>query len=615
MKLEFSQTEVNDYIKNTDDSRHYFYKTTVEIAESMATHADGRFPEKLIAERRPNEPDEVLAYRKSIFIAKTKPVFTRVISSLMKIRRSTDWKIEYKEESDFPLVREQETLENYLEHDFPYFTSVTNWAFSELLRKTIIDPNAVLFVRPLSFDVEETDYLKPYPYIFPAAEVLDYVEDDYAVLRNPEGSKFYIRNKIQTGESYYFVTSERIFKYDQIDSKKNFDLTLDYEHGLGMLPVFKIGGILIDRTDNYALYESLLSGMVPELDEAIREYSDLQAAMVTSAYPERWEYAQNECLTCKGTPQRMNPAYTGVGCGQSEFLTCNDCGGRGYAVAGPYSKIIVRPVNNAVENGSQIPSPPGGHLEKDVEIIKLQTESVDRHIYNALAAHNFQFLDQSPLNVSGAAKEIDKDELNNQAHAVAERMVQSIDNYILITARYRYKSIYAFDEIDEMLPTIAVPERFDLIGSSNIGAELKEAKDANLNPVILNEMEKDYAGKKYYSDPDVAKRLSLVLQLDPLPNVTEENKMIRLSNKGISQETYVISSNIQEFVNRAMEEVKDFEDKPVKEQKAVLLEYAKAITTAEVENIINDVQRDIEEDRPIAEEVGQNDPANAAGDL
>jgi hypothetical protein len=95
-----------------------------------------------------------------------------------------------------------------------------------------------------------------------------------------------------------------------------------------------------------------------------------------------------------------------------------------------------------------------------------------------------------------------------------------------------------------------------------------------LNPVIKNALEIEYASKKFIANPQVKERLTLVFELDPLPNISEDDKMTRLSNKGITLLTYVISSNIQEFVQRALEEDADFPDKPLAEQKKAMEKYA-----------------------------------------
>src|SRR6185503_3119774 len=125
-KVNFDQTEIDNYLK--EKTFHVFYKEAKELEERMCVHADGTFPAKLLYERRPNEPIEVLEYRKKIFSAKTKPSFSKIFSTLQKIRRSSDWSIRY--EGDFPKIRDGETLEEYCEHMYPGFYSLTNWVFT-----------------------------------------------------------------------------------------------------------------------------------------------------------------------------------------------------------------------------------------------------------------------------------------------------------------------------------------------------------------------------------------------------------------------------------------------------------------------------------------------------
>lgn len=566
----FTPEEIDGYLK--ERTFGYFYKEAKEIAKEMYVHADGTFSERLLYERRPNEPMEVLEYRKKIFTAKTKPTFTKIVSSLQKIRRSSDWSIRYS--GEFSKIAEGETLEDYCEYNYPGFGSVTNWVFTVMLRKYIIDPNAVVFVRPGEMDVPENEYLKPVAHVYDSVNVIDFEQDDFAVLLNPLGAIYYVKDKPIRGKRYWFITTTQIIIYDQVNGRMQFEQMQVIDHELGLLPVFQLKGMLVEQVLNNNLYESRICGIIPELDEAIREYSDLQAAKVLHIYPERWEFTQNECRSCKGTGKRPNPLYTGPGCGCDQNTTCDKCV-NGYVVAGPYSKIIVRPVNGAVEAGSSnIPNPPAGYIEKDVEIVRVMEESVERHIYNALSAINFEFLAKTPLAESGIAKEVDRDEANNTAHSVAEDIVAAMDSIYWITAKYRYRLQYNDEEIAEMVPEVTVPEKFDIISSAYIQEELKNAKDSKFNPVLLNAMEKEYASKKFNTDPDVSAMVQLILNLDPLPNITEDDKMSRLSNRGITQETYVISSNIQEFVRRAIEEDSSFADKELKDQREVMIKYA-----------------------------------------
>lgn len=565
-KLIFTQSEVNDYLKLK--TNHFFRDATINLSNSMAIHADGVFPALLLRERRPNEPLEVLRYREKIWVPITKPTFSKVYSSLQKIRRSRDWAIKYNDLEEFSKIIEEENIETYCEKEFPYFTSMTNWTFSIMLRKYLIDSNAVVLIMPIEFDVPVTGYLRPFPEIFDSVHVIDFRDEDYCVLQNPTPIT-YINEKGDEieGKSYYFVTTDSIFRYDQIDGEANFKLVTNYVHGLGFLPAFKLGGILIDQAERQFLYESRISGMLPELDEAVREYSDLQAAKVLHIYPERWEFTNNECTTCKGTGRRKNPLWT-ENCGCEAAIECDHCHGHGYVVAGPYSKIMVKP-SDSLNPTSQIPTPPAGYILKDVEIIKIQQDGVDAHIFKALSSINFEFLAKTPLNQSGIAKEVDKDELNNTVHSIAEDIIAAMDKIYKAIAYYRYKSLYAFADIDKMLPDTTVPQVFDLLSAQHLEDELVLSRKNQANPIILNALEIDYASKRF-NDQSIRDMLTLTLELDPLPNQAEADKVLMLQNEGITKLTYIISSNIENFVQAAIEEDETFVEKDCAEQKAII---------------------------------------------
>ncbi len=104
---------------------------------------------------------------------------------------------------------------------------------------------------------------------------------------------------------------------------------------------------------------------------------------------------------------------------------------------------------------------------------------------------------------------------------------------------------------------------------------------------MLSAMEVDYSGKRFNTEPEVRDMVMLVLTLDPLPNINDDDKMTRLSNKGITQETYIISSNIQAFVQRAIDEDDGFPGLKLEEQRTILIAYAQEqLQAADIANQI-----------------------------
>lgn len=565
----FTIQELNNYFKS--GQQWYFYKSCCDKHEEFLPHSDGKAPLNIIQRQRPNEPDEVREFRLAIWEPITQPTFSSVVSSLSKIRRSSDWSIIYPKE-DFSKIREGDELNAYCEVNFPYFTSVTNWIFGVWLKQYLIDSNSVVLIMPINTEeVEETDYLEPFPQIYNSCDVIDYKENEYAVLNIPNGCMYSDEHGgTKKGKSYYIVTAAVIEQWDQIDDKNNFRLVYEFRHNIGFVPAFKSGGVVCSSMQNYFLYESRIKGILPNLNEAIAEYTDLQAAKRLNIYPERWEYTQHECPKCHGVGMVSNPLWRDGDPITNRQVKCGGCI-NGYIPSGPFSKMLLRPQ----ELGQQaIPTPPAGYIEKDIEIVRLMSESVDAHIYKALAAINFQFLAQTPLNQSGTAKEVDKEELNNTVHSIAEDVVAFMDKLYATTAAYRYSNLYSTEEISRMLPTIPVPQHFDLISSQYMQEEIKRSRDAKINPLLISQMEVEFSAKRFSQDPEMNNIIKLIHNLNPLPAATPEEKMVMKSNGTITREANIISDNIVEYIRRALFENEDFAAWELDKQKELLDKYA-----------------------------------------
>jgi hypothetical protein len=565
-KINFTTQELQKFF-----SGHYFHKAytaTVDITNKLLVHADGLYPQKLVESRRPSESEAVKNYRKEIWVPITQDAIGRVITSLNKIRRSSDWSIKFDPTKQSPRIVPEETLPEYLERRFPHFSSLTNWAFNVLLKSYITDPNALVCVYPIQEEIAPNGYVRPFPFIYYSPQVVEYVEGDYAVVKSTEKVLNSSEQENIWGDVYYILTTNTVQRWEQTNVERGMRLAWEWQHNLGELPVTKMKGVVVKSMDGTFIYNSRIKDMLPRLDEAVREYSDLQAEVVQHIFSEKWEFAADECPTCRGKGTIKSAGFNG-----SE-IKCHTCNGDGHKPRGPYTTLKIKP---PMPGESPLPTPPIGYVQKNTEIVKIQDSRVDKHIYKALCAINFQFLEKVPQNESGLAKEVDKDELNTLVHAIAEDLVAILDFVAYHVNEQRYYVLLPDARVRRaQLPTINVPEKFDILSTNYLEQQLSTSKNNKLNPVIINAMEVEFANKVFSADSTIRDHVSLILSLDPLAGVSEEDKIIRLTNKGITHESYVISSNIQEFIARAIEEKgEEFYRMDAKDKKALMLQYAK----------------------------------------
>jgi len=545
-------------------------KACMDLAHAIAVHANGETPDDKIMSRRPSEPEEIKTYRKTIYVPKTKQAVSKVIHSLEKIRRAQDWSIKYNDEAVPSQIAENETLQKYCEFNYPQHTSLTNWVFSELLKRSLIDANGIVAVILEQLPKSKSEYCKPVARFFGCEQIVEFVEGEYVVLKSKDTTTYYTNVKgggrrINTnGAIYYILTQTEFVKYEQIGANK-YDPKQVFQHNCGRLPAWKVGGLYHSRVNNDTIYESRLAGMVPDLDEAAREYSDLQAEIVQHIHSEKYAYTTTECNHCKGTGFVKD--------NDGKQTTCPHCNGTGRVLnTSPYGIHLID-AGRAGEN--QVPAPPIGYIQKDTAIATLQDQRVRNHIKDALAAVNMEFLAETPIDQSGVAKAYDANELNNFVNSVAEDLVRNMDDIYYFTNEYRYATIVPDAEKRKaMLPAVNVPTKFDIANTTILMQELQGARQAEANPETLRVLETNYAKAQFNTSPEVSERLEAVFDLDPLFGVKEDNKMTMLQNGGITKTDYIISCNIHAFVRRAIFEDKEFTSKDYDQKMKVLEKYA-----------------------------------------
>lgn len=576
----------SSYYENIDISvlqninRHPIYIDTVLQYYPLRLHANGDFPTKMIEDRRPSETEEILAYRKATYKPITKHPISKVLSSLTKIRRSPDWVINFEKDKVPPKIKPEETLEEYCNKNIPGYGNITDWAFNILLKQNAIDANAVVAVLPLEQSTDNT-YLKPVPIVFNCDHVLEYDEErQIAIFKSRKKVNYLLDNGsmgFNMGNRFYYVDDLEFVIYDQ--TKDGFKPVYQQSHQLGKMPCFKVKGEAFMIYDNMVVNRSRLDAMVPFLDEATCEYSDLKGSKIQHLYPLFWYYQSRNCNSCGGTGKTTNT--TGI-------TQCTSCGGSGKVKFSPYAHIQLEPPAIGTQG---TPSPPAGYITRDTAILDLQEKSVENNIYKALSAVNMQFLDQTPLNVSGQAKQVDREELNNFVYNFAEDLIASIDKTIFWINEWRYSFIIK-DPVARraMLPNIPVPMNFDLLPANYLIEEITAARRNSVNPFMLATLEEQLAEKKFYNEPQLKETIKLFFKLDPLAGLTVDEKTTYLGNNGITKEDYVISSYCSQFIRRAISDDPTFTQKKYDEQMAVLKKMAaeKMQQTDAAAQMIND---------------------------
>jgi len=527
--------------------------------ENFKYYSDQVYPAKLIDENRPNEHDIVKNYRKLTYQPVFAEVFDRVLNSLSKIHRSDGYFMKFPDDSQFTKIAETERLKPYLETKFTASRSLQAWAFQVALKQYVIDANAVCVV--WADEVEDpTDFREVKPYIINSNRIVYHYEGNSIVYMDERS----VEKKRGMRDVFYSIDKQRWCKWS-VDSKGTIYLDEEKLFNLPEVPFFTLGGIVEEEYPTGREYESRFKAMLPWLNVATIEFSDLRAEITMHQNSTMWIYQDEQCPDCIGQGYLVKEGNK-VPCTN---VKCKN----GQIPSSPFDVVRIRPAKTNMGESAP-PTPPIGYVQKQTEIAVLQSQRIDAHRYRSLAAVNMQFLEQVPADTSGISKAYDRDETNNTFFGVAVDLARIQENIARLTAYWRYLDLYTAEQIKEMLPIYIIPNQFDVLGTGFVIEELKAAKDSGVNDSILAQMEMEIIKKRFPNDTRLQNILTDAYNLDPMSGMTEDDKALRISNKGATKQDYIISSYIQDFIKRAYEENKDFQSFGRKEKIAVLMKYA-----------------------------------------
>jgi len=568
MYIDFTdQEQATNYLSYIiDGNKHSYYDYTVQHAAEMSVHIKGDQPGALLNDYRPNEPAEIHGYRLRIWQPITKSSSKRAISVIQRINNSRYYSIDFPAQPDSIT----DTLETYLTTNYPRFDSLIHWLFDVALKDMLNDPNGVVAVLPIDLDVPDNEYYQPYTFCYRSDQVIDKGENYYTILLDEKSPVKVGQVEKMEGNIYYVFTETQLIEFRQVGVKADdkYEQTTLLTYNLSDPPVFELGGEYVSGTYPM-IYESFMSGILPFWNDAVREYSDKQANFVQHVYLERVEM-QVRCDARGCVPQEELQGMYGIKSGDG-CKVCERCSGTGY-ISGrsPYGITVVKD-KDWKEGQEKMEFPGVTYIDKPTEIVTLLTDDIKELIKKGFEAINMDILNEVGENQSGVAKTIDRSDLDSFLLSISNRLFNIYSMAAYYIGYFRYSNV--LQDWQDYLPDVNKPTNFDVLTSGMLADILQAAKQAKLNPHLIDELEKDYVNKQFGSNEKLRRKHTLYIELDPLSNVSEEDKYTRLINGGITRTDYIVSSNIKQFVNRALQE-QDFLELERSEQLAILREYA-----------------------------------------
>lgn len=505
--------ELNNNIGKLKKPDNYDHWT--KVREEMYVHTRGKNPGKILTDRRPNEDPDVQKYRLMIYEPITKGSMNRAIDKLYRIFISANFSIQVSAE-----------LSKYL--DEKKFKNQYFYSYIQkyVVRRMIEDPNGYLVWIPYGEGLYNPAVKVEVDGQLVSSEHIKYVDEDVLMWYDPKEKSEVLEagKRVMKGDVYYTMTDEAFYKHTQYGNKgdKNFEVTEIYRHNMGYLPAIVLGGNMTD--DDY--FESYFSPFLPFGNEAIRQYSDWQGVMTTSAFPYREEVAEN----CDAPGCRGGAVFNEE---ENEHYPCKVCKGTGrIIVRSPYGVFMRDKGSNALDGNALSDAPMVRFVSPNVDIIQYSGQAWETLLKKAEDALYLNYIEDAQ---SGAAKLVDREDgfmsltkiSNNVFDEVIYKSLQIIEKYRNIA--------FTFD------PVIVKPVSFSMKTEEALMFEITQMSEKNAPVAFLVETTKDLAKKRFSGNKTIARVIEILVSYDPIYHIATRDKQMLLAAGTIKKDDVVKS--------------------------------------------------------------------------
>lgn len=491
------------------------YDNWNKVRETMYVHTRGKNPGKILTMRRPNEDPDLHKYRLDIIEPITKGSMNRAIDKLYRLFIGANFSIQVSEE-----------LNSYLNEK--KFKNQYFYSFIQkfVVRRMIEDPNGWLVWIPTGEGLTNPSVKVDVEALLVSSEYIKFVDEDAITWQDAKEKSEILENGKRTmkGDVYYTMTENAFYKHVQYGAKsdKNFELILIYEHNMDMLPAIVLGGDLTD--EDY--FDSYFSPFVPFGNEAIRQYSDWQGVMTTSAFPYREEVAES----CDAPGCRGGAVWSDT---EQEHRPCKICKGTGRVITrSPYGVFLRDKGSNALDGNQLGDAPMVRFTSPNVDIIEYSGEAWQILLKKAEDSLYLNFIEDAQ---SGAAKLVDREDgymsltkiSNNVFDEIIYKSLIFIENYRNVTSPFE--------------PLIIKPVSFSMRTEEALIQEINQLSEKNAPVAFLVETTKDLARKRFSGNKSITRLIEVLVSYDPIYHVTTKDKQMLFASGSIKKDDIIKS--------------------------------------------------------------------------
>lgn len=563
--------------------RHAFYQASIDHRNHLRDVFGKAYPTYLDMSR-PKEREEYRNYRRRIYKNPLRSLRRRVIEVLDYIRQADDFSVSFDESKKSDNA---DSLEAYLtDTNYSKDGTAENWFFKNIRKKYVNDPNAVLVILPTQQPESDSVRARPQALVINCDEVYQYRKGEFAVLESPErswlqtpdGPKKIGKVLLFLDHDSYCIATQTATKPSSegdasvtnwwtitgmapLQNEAGESLGFAFQalpHYCPVMPAIKLGKLQEDLAEyeitpianglgttikssasstdiGEEYFESILADSLPHIKSAQGIQSDIEVERNFHVSSQEWRYSQKRCPDSIAVGGKCDDGKlfltdsSGIPTGKT--VACPTCKGTGHDVSGSGLGYIIVSAPQATSLSDEgrptnLPTPPGGFIPRSIDPLKEFVLEYEREKKQAYETINMQFLMETPIDQSGTAKRVDREELYRTLIVEGVHLCNLFAFQMLCTAYQRRQ--------EGETPTVLAPVRLSIENSELTRAELEQAVgkgfDLNLRKPLEKKLIEYQAGK----DSDYYMRYELRERLDDFADLSFEEKLFLLSSARIT---------------------------------------------------------------------------------
>ena len=520
--------EFQEFMKNAGSTtvppRNPFKSEWKKIRDAIAPHFYGDMP-TVLQESFPNEDPEILAYRKSIYQAKTESPVVKATNDLHRLLSSSKHAVYFDNPEFQSWYKTKKIGDNDL---FSYF-------FSVVVPLRILDPNALFIILPTNdsaIDGNAGERIEPEYKIIQSERVI-FNDPDYPLIIFEGEKRDKYGRSVEFGiNGFYYVITDEF--YGKIENGKLFEI---YAHNSGKRPWFTLGGRSIPRYDRYdnsfVVYKSDFSPAVPYLNDAAIFDNQHKSVMLSTCFPIKFVDGIH-CDTCNGL------GYYASESDPDTTDTCSSCRGYGKKLfLSPLAGYNLSPEPMGFGSDKQTKqNDPIRFYSPEIGTITLTGEQADKSLQKAEEVLNINR--SIRVAQSGVAKELDREPEYIEVSKI------STDLYMKFQHTLEVSQALVYPDSDGDVTVIA-PISFDLKSEIELMAEFAETQKGMPADIRYNAY-LTFIEQRYANDFEAKRVAEITVAYSSfiLYTIAERTEMVAANQ--ITREDSLKSANVFEIL-------------------------------------------------------------------